>query len=90
MTADACVVTEEGGFAIIWAPGSLYEAFTLLTDSECGIVFDYRYSKYFVQSCSAFLTRKERKGGKAGAELAVRRHSPQLWQRQVEKKSTNE
>lgn len=65
----------EDGFAIICAPGILYEAFTLLTDSEGGIIFHYGYSKYFVQSCSAFPTRKERKSGKAGAELAVRHHS---------------
>lgn len=64
----------------LWNP---YEAFTLLTDSECGIIFDYGYSKYFVQLYSAFLMRKERKGGKAGAELAVRHHFPQLWQRQI-------
>jgi len=86
VTADACVVTLEGGFAIIWAPGALHKAFTLLTDSEGGIIFDYGYSKYFMKSCSAFPRRKERKGGKAGAKLAVRHHSPQLQQGRMIKK----
>lgn len=63
MTADASVVTQEEGFAIIWAPGTFYEAVTLMTDSEGGVVVDQGYSKYFVQSCHAFFTSKERKAG---------------------------
>lgn len=83
----------EDGFAIICAPGILYEAFALLTDSEGGIIFHYGYSKYFVQLCSAFPTRKERMSGKAGAKLAMRHHSQSYrkgrWLKKKKKRQIN-